>query len=358
VSQARVEIEAFLVGPASRIRDAVACIDRNGKGIALVTTSDRRLIATITDGDIRRAILGGIDLDRPIQVLLEHKAAGLYPRPITAGADTTPDQLLELMRRHALRHIPLVSANQRVVDVALLTELAIPERLALSAVVMAGGYGTRLRPLTENIPKSMLPVGDRPLLAHMIEQLERAGIHRVNLATHYRREIIAEHFGDGRDFRVEIQYVNEAEPLGTAGALSLVAETPEPLLVINGDILTRVDYRAMLDFHREHQADMTVAVRTHELRVPYGVVETDGVAVRGISEKPVVKQFINAGIYLLNPDVRRAIPTGRAYDMTELIAQLVAERRCVICFPVHEYWIDIGQADDYRRALADPPGEQ
>src|ERR1044072_3325114 len=180
----------------------------------------------------------------------------------------------------------------------------------MRAVIMAGGYGTRLLPLTDQIPKPMLPVGDRPLLEIIVDQLKEAGIRQVNVATHYKSEAISDHFKNGEDFGVDIRYVKEDQPLGTAGALSLLEESDEPLLVINGDILTRVDFHAMLNFHREHAADLTVAVRQYEFRVPYGVIDTDGVAVTGISEKPMVRQFINAGIYLLNPRTQRRTQNG------------------------------------------------
>ena len=199
----------------------------------------------------------------------------------------------------------------------------------------------------------MLSVGGRPLMEVILEQLRQVGIRRVNLATHYKGEMISEHFGDGKDFGVEIRYVEEDQPLGTAGALSLMGESHEPILVMNGDILTRVDFRAMLEFHRNHQADMTVAVRRYEFSVPYGVVESDGVAVIGISEKPVVQHLINAGIYLLNPEVCQLIPKGQRYDMPDLITRMVGEGQRVISFPVHEYWLDIGRVEDYRRALND-----
>ena len=218
---------------------------------------------------------------------------------------------------------------------------------------MAGGLGTRLRPLTDDLPKPMLRVGDRPLLELIIEQLHEAGIRRVNVATHYRGEVIAEHFGDGRRFGVEIQYVQEDEPLGTAGALSQLGKSKEPLLVINGDILTRVNIRAMLNFHREHQADMTVGVRQHELQIPYGVVETDGVKIISISEKPTMKHLMNAGIYVLNPEVCQLIPEHQYYDMSHLLGRLVGENRRVISFLVHEYWLDIGEIEDYQRAVTD-----
>ena len=223
----------------------------------------------------------------------------------------------------------------------------------LQAVVMAGGFGTRLSPLTDELPKSMLPVGDRPILEIIIEQLRQSGISRVNLATHYKKDIIARHFGDGQAFGVEIQYVEEDQPLGTAGALSLLAASDEPMLVINGDILTHVNFRNMLEFHREHQADMTVAVRHHEYQLPYGVVTTDGLKIKSISEKPMVRHLINAGIYLLHPSVRQYIPSGQRYDMPDLIEKLLEDGRRVVSFPIGEYWIDIGQAEDYQKARAD-----
>jgi NDP-sugar pyrophosphorylase family protein len=220
-------------------------------------------------------------------------------------------------------------------------------------MVMAGGYGTRLRPLTDETPKPMLPIGSRPLLELIVSQLRDAGIRKVNLATHYKSEVITEHFKDGSDFGVDIRYVKEDQPLGTAGALSLLEDSDEPLLVVNGDILTRVDFRAMLNFHREHNADLTVAVRQYEFRVPYGVIEADGVWIKGISEKPVVRQFINAGIYLLSPSVRAVIPNGQHFDIPDLVHRLIEEGRPVVCFPVREYWLDIGKADQYDQAKSD-----
>jgi len=261
--------------------------------------------------------------------------------------------LFQMMSDANLRHIPIVDDDRRLVDLALLSNLVKEYELPLRAVVMAGGFGTRLRPLTEDLPKPMLPVGTKPLLELIVEQLRNAGIKQVNVATHYRGEMIADHFKDGQDFGVDISYVQEDQPLGTVGALSLLEESDDPLLVINGDILTRVDFRAMLDFHREQNADLTIAVKLYEFSVPYGVINTNGVMVTGISEKPVVRQFINAGIYLLNPSVRRLIPNGEPYDIPELIEQLLKAGRPIVSFPVREYWLDIGKADHYDQARAD-----
>lgn len=347
------KLNALTVASSSSIRDVMECIDRNGQGIALVLEPDRKLIATISDGDIRRAILAGKNLDLPLSELLSERQPPLQSGPVTAPCGTPDAMLLHTMNETGVRQIPLLDEDGRVVDVALLSELAKELELPLRAVVMAGGYGTRLRPLTDDLPKPMLPLGSRPLLELIVEQLQQAGIRRVNVATHYKGEIISDHFRDGQDFGVEINYVKEDQPLGTAGALGLIEESDEPLLVINGDILTRVDFRAMLAFHREQQAELTVAVRQYEFRVPYGVVDTNGVDVLGISEKPLIRQFINAGIYLLNPSVTRLIPPSQPFDIPDLIDRLLADKRSVVCFPIREYWLDIGKADQYDQAKVD-----
>lgn len=346
-------LNKIAVIPATSIREVMERIDVSGKGIALVLDERQHLIGTITDGDIRRAILAGLNLDVPVSNLLAQRQAAFDFGPLTAPVGTDDPALLHLMNETGVRQIPLVDEENRVVDVAFLSDLAKEYELPLRAVVMAGGFGTRLRPLTNDLPKPMLPVGSKPLLELIVDQLKRAGIRRLNVATHYKGEMISEHFKDGQDFGVEIRYVKEDQPLGTAGALSLLEDSEEPLLVINGDILTRVDFREMLNFHREHKADLTIAVRQYEFNVPYGVVETDGVTVKGISEKPTVRQFINAGMYLLNPSVRRLIPNGQPYDIPDLVHRMIAEARPVVCFPVREYWLDIGIEDQYVKAQAD-----
>jgi len=346
------KLDRLSVSPKNSVREVMECIDLSAKGIALVLDERRHLIGTVTDGDIRRAILAGMDLELAIGELLRQRQPVLVSA-ITAPLGTDDTTLLHVMSENDVRHVPLVDEDGCVVDVAFLTELVKEYELPLRAVVMAGGLGSRLRPLTEEVPKPMLPVGNKPLLEHIVGQLKQAGIRRVNIATHYKSEVIAEHFKNGEAFGVEIRYVNEDQPLGTAGALSLIEEMDEPLLVMNGDILTRVDFRALLNFHREHKADLTVCVRQYEFRVPYGVIETDGVMVKRISEKPVVREFINAGIYLLSPQVRRSIPNGQPYDIPDLIERLIHEKRTVVCFPIREYWLDIGKVDQYDQAKAD-----
>jgi dTDP-glucose pyrophosphorylase/CBS domain-containing protein len=345
------ELQSFFVEVNTTVQDVLFRIDRNRQGIALVVDSKRKLIDTLTDGDLRRAILAKISLGAPVAELLAKKNRKGFP--LTAPVGTSGPELLRLMNKSGLRHIPLLDASARVVDVALLTELAKEQELNLRGVVMAGGLGTRLRPLTEELPKPMLPVGGRPILEHIVEQFRASGIRRVNFAIHYKGKVIRDYFGDGSRFGISVGYTQEDQPLGTAGALRSLKDFDEPILVINGDILSRMDFNAFFDFHKEHHAQMTVAVRLHEVSVPYGLVETDGVAVTGLTEKPVIRHFVNAGIYLLNPEVRSYIPAFQRFDMTDLIERLVQEDCTVVSFPVLEYWLDVGRHADYEQAQED-----
>jgi dTDP-glucose pyrophosphorylase len=348
------ELEPLLLRMDATVRTAMECIDRNHRGIALVVDEERRLLGTVTDGDIRRAMLADLALDAAVEVLLErqqelHEAR---PIPLTARSGTHPAELVALMQRYDVLQIPLVDERGRVESLSLLRDLVELEGPPLRAVVMAGGFGTRLGELTRETPKPMLPVGDRPLLERIIEQLRDAGIEQVNLTTHYRADEIVRHFGDGGNLGVRIEYVSEEEPLGTAGALGLI-ESDAPILVMNGDILTRVDFKAMHRFHDEHGADMTVAVRPYEARVPYGLVDLDGSRITSIAEKPLARGFVNAGIYLLKPEACRLVVPGEPLDMPQLIQRLLDDDRTVVGFPLREYWLDIGRLADYEQALAD-----
>jgi dTDP-glucose pyrophosphorylase/CBS domain-containing protein len=336
------------------IREVIEQIDRSGRiSIALIVDENQQLISTITDGDVRRGILAGLSLDEPVSKLLPIKALMPRPVPLTAPADSDTATLLQLMRENAVRQIPLVNDKEQVVDIAILRDLLPSQKVPLQAVVMAGGQGTRLRPLTDNVPKPMLSVGDRPLMELTLEKLYNSGIRHVDVSTNYLAENIIEHFGDGSTFGIELNYIKEDRPLGTAGALGLM-DTPEgTTLVINGDILTEVNFAAMLAYHQEQGSDLTVGVRQYGIQVPYGVLECDGPNVRHLREKPNVTFLVNAGIYLLEPSVYRYIPKDKRFDMTDLIQKLLDEDRPVMSFPIIEYWLDIGQPADYEQAQND-----
>ena len=346
-------LKSLFISTDNSIRAAMKCVDRGGCGIALVVDQEMHLLGTITDGDVRRAILAGVDLELPVREILASKVNTQYPKPITAAPETDRTALIALMHKHVLRQIPILDNNGKVVDLMLLDDLIPIQDLPLQAVIMAGGFGTRLRPLTEDLPKPMLPVNGKPLMELVIEQLRKVGIRRVNVTTHYKPEKISDHFGDGSSFGVELTYVNEDRPLGTGGALGLIDAPNETTLVINGDVLTQVDFRAMLAYHREHRADMTVAVKQYDIKVPYGVIECAGAHVCALKEKPQMHFLVNAGIYLIEPKVYEFIPNGEHFNMTDLIQRLLDTNHTVVSFPIIEYWLDIGRFADYEKAQGD-----
>ncbi len=348
-----VSLEQFLVSPDTPIREVVSRIDHNGEGIALVVDPERRLLGTVTDGDIRRAILSGTDLNLPIQTVVAQRTAPVRPQGLTVPVDTPAPEIIRLMNQFSIRHIPLLDNKGRIADLALLSNLIKQTDLPVTTVVMAGGYGTRLRPLTHKVPKPLLPVGKRSILELIIRQLKKAGIRDINISTHYKAEKITKHFGNGKAFGVDLHYINENQPLGTAGALGLMAPSSKPILVINGDVLSKVNLRAMLDFHQEHKADLTVAVQKYDVQVSYGVIETKGFLVEKLTEKPNYLYFINAGIYLLEPSIHSLIPKKQHFDMTDLIQKLLDTKRRVVSFPIREYWLDLGNHADYQKARND-----
>jgi dTDP-glucose pyrophosphorylase/predicted transcriptional regulator len=342
-----VPIEQLLVSPEASLRAVIATIQQGMKQIALVVDADRRLLGTITDGDVRRAILHNTSLDAMAAEVMQQSFMAGHP-------DMSHVELIDLMSTHTLRHVPLIDEQGVVVDLAWISDLLSQKaRPDLLAVIMAGGFGKRLRPLTEDLPKPMLPVGDRPLMEWIVAQLCKVGIHRMHVTTHYKPDKIKEHFGNGQAFGVELNYLHEGHPLGTGGALGLMPVPEETMLVINGDILTRVDFQAMRDYHHEHQAMMTLAVRPYSFQVPYGVVENDGPYVQQVREKPHMTALVNAGIYMLEPEVYNYIPVGQRFDMTELIQWLLDDGQTIVSFPIHEYWLDIGQHADYVQAQQD-----
>jgi dTDP-glucose pyrophosphorylase len=342
-------LAAALLPPTATLAEALARMDAAGTGVLLVASASRRLVGLLTDGDLRRAILAGSALDAPALPFVSRD-------PLAVGPDAGPDQVLELLdhgRDYAVHHIPVVADDGAVLGLWLRSDIVRTPGTDLRAMIMAGGYGMRLRPLTDGTPKPMLPVGDRPLLELTIERLRASGIRHVGVATHYLAECITRHFGDGSAFGVEISYFPEEQPLGTAGALRALPEDGEPLLVLNGDVLTGVNFARMLAFHRECGAELTVGVREHVMEVPYGVVDCDDTRVLGIREKPCQRYLVNAGIYLLESGVRRFVPDDLRFDMPDLIARLLSAGRPVAAFPILEYWLDIGRPADYARAQAD-----
>jgi dTDP-glucose pyrophosphorylase/CBS domain-containing protein len=342
-----------LLSPQHTARDALHSLEASHQGVVLVLDARSTLLGIITDSDLRRFVLSRHKLDESVgDVLAYVQSSSASPREVvTAPCTVETAEALQLMQENDVRYLPLTDPKGRVVDLVTMNDLFPFASLPLHAVIMAGGFGTRLGTLTASTPKPMLPVGGRPLLEVTIERLRLAGIRQFHVTTHYLPEKITSYFGDGSRFGVAIDYVHEEKPLGTAGALSLLRhDDSAALLVMNGDLLTEVNFRALYDFHREQRAVMTVGVRTHAMKVPYGVVECEDCVVQRIVEKPDIEVFINAGIYLLEAEVRKTIPVNSRIDMPDLIRNLMTAGKTVVSFPILESWIDIGQPNDYQRA--------
>jgi dTDP-glucose pyrophosphorylase/CBS domain-containing protein len=344
---------ALSVSSEAPLREAMQRIDKNRRGAVLVVDAEGRLLDLLTDGDLRRAVLAGVDLDGPVRSLFDRRAGSPYRAPVVARAESRPSEQRRLLRRHGIRHLPIVDGDDRVVDLVTLDELVPASENSFEAVVMAGGRGQRLRPLTDHTPKPMLPVGGRPLLEHTLTRLRDAGVQTVHITTHYAAEKITRYFGDGSGIGLDLHYLAEERPLGTAGSLRSLSRATSPILVINGDILTNMDFRSLRAFHQEQGAELTLAARHHEVDVPYGVVECRGARVTSLREKPRLSFFVNAGIYLVEPSALDLVPAEDAYQMTDLIDALIARNRRVASFPILEYWLDIGRPPDYQQAQAD-----
>ena len=338
----KTPIDRFLVSPASTLREAMACIDRNVKGIALVVDGRRRLLGVVTDGDIRRALLQGADLEARV-------AAHMQRRYTAIGSDAGRAEVLDLMRARSIEQIPVLAAGKKLVGLHSLRDIIGAVERPNWAVIMAGGQGIRLRPATEHIPKPMIAVAGRPILERLVLHLVGYGIRRIYISVLHLGHVIERHFGDGSRFGCEIRYLREKTPLGTGGALALVKPPPrEPLLVMNGDLITQADIAALLQFHARGGYAATMAIRRYGHQVPFGCVEVKRGRIVRLEEKPILERAVNAGIYVLNPDLLRLVPR-RLYPITELFAACLARKKPVGAFEIEEEWLDIGQRDQLKQ---------
>ena len=312
--------------------------------IVLVVDESKKLLGTITDGDVRRALISGKTMDCLAEDVMQRNFSSAIKHEFNEF------ELRELMKEKAISQIPLVN-EKGVLSGLRLMEDGVPIRVnSTPVVIMAGGLGTRLRPLTDNCPKPMLKVDGKPMLEIIIESLMQQGFVNFYIAINYLGEQIINYFGDGAKIGVNIQYMHEEKRLGTAGALSLLPELDETLIVLNGDVLTNVDYNGLLSFHKSEKARMSICVREHQTEVPYGVVDLDGSHVKGVTEKPRYNDFVNAGIYAVNPEVLKLLPYAEYKDMPDLVKDLLLDNSKVAAFPLHEYWMDIGRHSEFQQA--------
>jgi dTDP-glucose pyrophosphorylase len=340
--------KSLLLTVKQTIRDALVAINSNPKlKIAIVLGENKELKGVVTDGDIRRALLANGSLDAPVTKIMNCT-------PLTATPDTTRKDLIKLMDEKGIEAIPIVK-QEKLIGIELYHEISKVKSYDNPVFIMAGGFGTRLRPLTDNCPKPMLKVGGKPMLEILIDSFIKSGFNNFYISTHYLPEQIRDYFGDGSDKKVNITYVHEESPLGTGGALGLLPNDSAklPLVLINGDILTKVNFAKLMEFHDSNKADSTMCVREYEYQVPFGVVEGEGIEVTGMVEKPTQRFFVNAGIYILNPSVIDTVKPNNHIDMPTLLEQQIAKNKKVLKFPIYEYWLDIGRMDDFNRAQKD-----
>ncbi|MEA3353986.1 MAG: nucleotidyltransferase family protein [Campylobacterota bacterium] len=326
------------------IKEALKVIDKGAMKISIVLDEDKKVIGTLTDGDIRRGLLNDLDLNSPIKNLY-------FKEPTLANINDSKESIIQKALSKKLYQIPIVDNEGRLVDIEDLATLLKKNTRRNKVILMAGGLGTRLRPLTESTPKPLLKVGNKPILETIIENFAKYGFINITISVNYKADMIKEYFKDGSKLGVNIEYIEETKRLGTAGALSLLKNKPqEPFFVMNADLLTNVNFSHLLDFHSFENSIATMCVREYDFQVPYGVIETNGSKITSIKEKPIQNFFVNAGIYVLSPKVFDFIPDNEFYDMPTLFETLIEKNLKSISFPIHEYWLDIGRIDEFNKA--------
>jgi dTDP-glucose pyrophosphorylase len=333
----------FVVTEMMPLIEALRRIDEGNLQLAVVER-DGKIVGTVTDGDVRRALLNGVGLDTPVNQVMNRN-------PVVAPAGISNAAALTLMRRRSIHQLPIVDDHGKVLEIKLIDDLAAASQADHWVVLMAGGLGSRLRPLTDDLPKPLIKVGNKPILETVLNGFIKSGFGKFFISVNYKADMIRKYFGDGSAWGIEIDYLVESDRLGTAGALSLIPERPtRPFFVMNGDLLTTVNFEQMLKYHLEHQAFSTICVREHAVTVPFGVVDFEDHRILGIREKPTQKFFVNAGVYLLDPEVLDYIEATEAVDMPTLIERTIERGKRSVAFPLREYWIDVGRLDDLQKA--------
>lgn len=339
------QLKEILISPDVTLYQAVEAIGAGALQILLVVDESGRLLGSVTDGDIRRSILKNRSMDDPVSQAMNSK-------PVVASVGTPREVVLSLMQAKSIHCVPIVDALGCVVGLETETRLLWEGVENTWVVLMAGGLGMRLRPLTEETPKPMLPINGKPILEGILERFLEQGFRKFFISVNYKAEMIQGYFGDGEKWGAEISYLHEDKRLGTAGALSLLPKNnvPENLIVMNGDLLTTVDFRQFLDFHKKGKSLASMCVRDYSMQVPYGVVEVEGHNFAGITEKPAHRYYINAGIYLFRSGVLKEVPEGEFLDITTLFEQLKDQNHSLSVFPMRENWLDIGDVKEYEKA--------
>jgi len=327
------------------LETAIKVLHAGDLQIALVVDNKGRLLGTVTDSDIRRALLKHLGMDCLVEEVMNKS-------PTTALSSDSSDSIMAKMKSRNLLHIPIIDENGILVGLETFIHLTYDKKYDNPVLIMAGGFGTRLHPLTEETPKPLLDVGKRPILETILVRFIKAGFHNFFISTHYKAEKIREHFGDGSAWGVKIEYVNEEKPLGTAGSIGLLPKNlPKlPILMMNGDVLTKVNFEHLLSFHAEQKGIATMCIREYDVQIPFGVVNIDKQQAKSIVEKPMKKFFVNAGIYVLEPELVNTVNPNTPIDMPNLLEKQIKKGKSVTIFPIHEYWLDVGHLKEYESA--------
>lgn len=339
---------AFFIEPNTTIREAMLRLNQTqGHGLVVVN-NDKLLLGMLTDGDVRRFLLRNGTLDEPIQ-------NAMCKTPLVSHSKKIATEVYDKAKRSLLKVIPILDSDGRVFELYFMD--GYNSYVQSPVVIMAGGLGSRLGSLTKECPKPMLKVGGKPLLEIILERLMQQGFSDFYFAVNYKAEIIEQHFGNGERFGCSIQYLREEKRLGTAGALSLLPKgLSTPIVVMNGDLLTKVDFRNLSEFHMTNESPLTVSVRKYDFQVPYGVIKIDEGSIYSLDEKPTHSFFVNAGVYVIDSALLEFIPLNEYYDMTTFVNHLVDKKTNVSCFPIFEKWIDIGHVDDLNSAREEHEG--
>lgn len=343
-----IDWRKVILKPTDTLQKAIQVLDSEALRIVMVADEVGRLLGTVTDGDIRRALIQHSRMDEPLRNVM-------FTNPTTASFEDDRESILSMMKNKDLLQVPILDVEGIVVGLKTLHHLLKNRKLDNPVFLMAGGFGKRLRPLTNNVPKPLLKVGNKPVLEIILEQLVEAGFHNFYISTHFKAEMVRQHFGNGSKWGINILYANEEEPLGTAGALGLLPkDLPDlPLLMMNGDLLTKINFEHLLSFHNEKGGIATMCVREYDFQVPYGVIRTNEHRITSIVEKPVHTFFVNAGIYVLESELVKCVSGTTFLDMPHLLEERIQHNEQINSFPVHEYWLDIGQIDQFEQAQSD-----
>ena len=345
----RADLVNLLVYADYTIRQVLKQLNEGAKGIVLVVDQQKKLVGTITDGDVRRALLQGFTLEDPIDQVIHYQ-------PVFVRLATSRDEIKEVFIKKAVRQLPVVDGQGILVDLISINEVLVPEGKDNPVVIMAGGLGTRLKTLTKEIPKPMLRVGEDPILQHTINNFRQYGFNKILITVNYKAEIIENYFQDGYAYGVNIKYIKEKKRLGTAGGIHLAKEyLKEPFFVINGDVFTNLNVENMMNFHLANDNAITVGTKNYAFQVPYGVLEVDGERVKRLQEKPEINCLINSGVYCLQPEMIDLIPENRYFEITDLINTCLAKEYQVGNYEIKDYWMDIGRQEDYHQLNNDYP---